>query len=77
MSINAFSDDVTNLPFADKVASEMLLTCLALDYALICFASWLYFQMRPEVAEMVSEKELSDVIRCQGNTRKLYSKPFF
>lgn len=72
-----FSDKVINLSFADKVTSEMLLTRLALYYTLICFAFWLYFQMRPEVAEVISEKELSYAIRCQENTRKLYSKPFF
>lgn len=76
MYINAFSDTVRNLSFADEV-SEMLLTCLALYYTLVYFALWLYFQMGSEVAEVVSEKELSYVIKCQENTRKLYSKPFF
>ena len=73
----AFSDQVINPSFADKVASEKLLTCLALYYAVIYFSFWLYLQMRPELTEVISGKEPCYIIRCQENTRKLYSKIIF
>lgn len=73
----AFSDKVINPSFADKVASEKFQTCLALYYAVIYFSFWLYLQMRPELTEVISGKELCYIISCQENTKKLYSKPFF
>lgn len=75
--MSAFSDKVINPSFEDKVASKMLLTCLALYYVVICFANWLYLQVRPELTKVVSGKDLCFIIRCQENTRKLYSKLFF
>lgn len=73
----AFSDKVINPSFADKVASEKFQICLALYYAVIYFSFWLYLQMRPELTEVISGKELCYIISCQENTKKLYSKPFF
>lgn len=74
MYTTTFSDKVINASLADEVASEMFLTCLVLCYA---FAFWLYLQMRPEVTEVTSEKELSCGILCQYSTRKLCSNLFF
>lgn len=51
-----FSDIVINPFLADKSAAEMVLPCLVLCYA---FACRLYLQMRSEVTEVISEKELS------------------